>query len=89
MLLDLTHPGLHSGEALSVGNVVGHNNTVSSLVVTGSNSLESFLTSGVPDLKLDGLAININGSDFEVNSNCGHKVLCEDVILNIKDSNLD
>ena len=85
MLLDLTHPGLHSGEALSVCNVIGHNNTVSALIVAGSNSLESFLTSSVPDLQLDGLAININGSDFEVNSNCGHEVLREDVVLSLND----
>ncbi len=50
MLLDLAHPVLDGAEALSVGDVVGHNDTVSSLVVAAGDGLESFLTSGIPNL---------------------------------------
>lgn len=64
MLLDLAHPVLDGAEALSVGDVVGHNDTVSSLVVAAGDGLESLLTSGIPNLQLDGLAVNLDGSDF-------------------------
>lgn len=40
-----------------------------SLVVGGGDSLESFLTSCVPDLELDGAAAGLEGSDLEVNAN--------------------
>jgi hypothetical protein len=48
VLLDLVHPVLDGGEALAVGDVIGHNDTVSALVVTASNGLESLLSSSVP-----------------------------------------
>lgn len=83
MLLNLSHPGLHSCERLSVSNVIRHNDTVSTLVVAGSNCLEAFLASSVPDLELDGLAVNINGSDLEVNANSWHEVLSKEIILKI------
>jgi hypothetical protein len=65
---------------------------VSALVVAASDGLEALLASGVPDLELDCLAIDINSSDFlqgrlaregatyEVDANCWHEVVCEHVV---------
>ena len=64
MLLNLAHPRLHCSETLSVGNIVGDNDSMSSLVVAGSDSFESLLAGGVPDLKLDSLSVHIDGPDF-------------------------
>lgn len=64
MFLDLSHPRLDSGEGLSVSDVVGHDNSVSTLVVGGGDGLESLLTGSVPDLQLDSLALDIDGPNF-------------------------
>jgi hypothetical protein len=50
MLLDLAHPVLDGAEALSVCDIVGHNNTVSALVIAACDGLEALLAGGVPDL---------------------------------------
>ena len=50
MLLDLVHPVLDCTEALAVGDVVSHDDTVSTLIVAGCDGLETFLTSSVPNL---------------------------------------
>ena len=64
MFLDFAHPVLDGAEALSVGDVVGDDDTVSALVVAAGDGLEALLAGGVPDLELDGLSVDINGSDF-------------------------
>lgn len=81
MLLNLAHPRLHCSETLSVGNIVGDNDSMSSLVVAGSDSFESLLAGGVPDLKLDSLSVHIDGANLEVDTDGGHKVFSKDVIL--------
>jgi len=53
-----------------VGNIKYDNNSVRASVVRRSNGTETFLTSGIPNLKLDGFAIKLNRSNFEVNTNC-------------------
>lgn len=64
VFLDLVHPVLNCTEALAVGDVVSHDDTVSTLVVARGNSLETLLTSSIPDLELDGLSVNLDGSNF-------------------------
>jgi hypothetical protein len=64
VLLDLVHPVLDCTEALAVGDVVSHDDTVSTLIVAGCDGLETFLTSSVPNLKLNGLSIDFNSSYF-------------------------
>lgn len=49
--------------------------------VAGSDGLEPLLTSCVPDLKFDGFAIQLNGSDLEVHPNGADVALCVCVIL--------
>ena len=64
VLLDFVHPVLDCAEALAVGDVVSHDDTVSTLVIARCDSLETLLTGSVPDLKLNGLSVDFNGSDF-------------------------
>jgi hypothetical protein len=48
VLLDFAHPIFNSSEGLSVSDVVGNDDTVSSFIVTRSNGLESVLSCCVP-----------------------------------------
>lgn len=64
VFLDLVHPVLDRTETLAVGDVVSHDDTVSTLIIAGSNSLETFLTCSIPDLELNGLSVDFNGSNF-------------------------
>ena len=52
-----------------------------SLIVAGSDCFEAFLASGIPDLELNCLAINLDGFDFKIDANCWHKVVGENIIL--------
>ena len=64
VFLDLAHPVLDGAEALSVGDVVSDDDAVGTLVVAAGDGLEALLAGGVPNLELDGLSVDINGSDF-------------------------
>lgn len=64
VFLDLVHPVLNGAEALAVSDVVGDDDTVSTLVVAACDRLEALLASSVPDLELDGFAIDLDSSDF-------------------------
>ena len=52
-----------------------------SLVVAGSNCFKSFLAGCVPNLELDCFLVNVDGSDLEVDTDGGHKVVREDIVL--------
>lgn len=58
-------------EALLVRHVVDQQDTHSATVVSGSDGAETLLASGIPDLKLDALAIQLNCADLEVNADGG------------------
>ena len=64
VFLDLVHPVLYCAEALAIGDIVGHNDTVGTLVIAGGDSLETLLASSVPNLELNGLSINFDSSNF-------------------------
>jgi hypothetical protein len=64
VFLDLVHPVLDGAEALAVCDVVGDDDAVGALVVAAGDSLEALLAGGVPNLELDGLSIDLDGSDF-------------------------
>ena len=84
MLLNLTHPCLNSRKALSVSNIISHNDTMCTLVVARGNCLKTFLSCSIPYLKFYCFAININSTDFEIDTNSWHEVFSEDVILQKK-----
>lgn len=64
VLLDLVHPVFDGAEALTVREVIGHDDAVSALVVAARYGLEALLASGIPNLELNSLAINLNSSYF-------------------------
>lgn len=57
-------PLLDVVERLLVGHVVDDNDTMSAPVVRGRDGTEAFLSGRVPNLELDGLAVQLNGADF-------------------------
>ena len=71
VLIDFGQPVLNVLERLPVGDVIDQDDSVSTLVVTGSNSLESLLSGCVPDLELHCGAVRLECSNFEINTNCG------------------
>lgn len=62
-------PLLYIVERFCVCDIIDDDNTVSAAVVTAGDSAESLLTSCVPNLKLDRLSIQLNGSNLKVNAN--------------------
>ena len=84
ILFDLAHPCVHCIEGVPVSDVVGDDNTMSSLVITGSDCLEAFLTSCVPYLQLADFVVRVNCTDFKVNSDSWHEVFLKLIILNIR-----
>ena len=80
VLLNLRHPVMDVLVRLLVGDIVGNNDSVGTLVVGSSDGLEALLASGIPDLELDLLGVNLDGLDFEVDSDGRHEVVCEGVV---------
>mmetsp|Transcript_21254 Transcript_21254/g.46125 ORF Transcript_21254/g.46125 Transcript_21254/m.46125 type:complete len:116 (+) Transcript_21254:571-918(+) len=56
-------------EGLIIGHVIDNNDTVGSSVVGRGDGAETFLSSGIPDLKLDCLTVQLNCTDFKINTN--------------------
>lgn len=82
VLFDFSHPVLNCREWLTVCDIVSNNYTVGTFVIAWCNGLESLLASCVPNLKFDCLSINLIVTDLEVDTDCWHKVVCKDIILN-------
>lgn len=68
-LIDFSEPVLDILEALFIGDIIDQNNSMSSLIIAGSDSLKSFLSSSIPDLKFNSFSLQIESSNFEINSN--------------------
>lgn len=81
MLFDLRHPVLNCREGFSIGNVISHNYAVCSLVVARGDCLKAFLAGCVPNLKLDCLLIYVDCPDLKVDTDGGHKVVRENIVL--------
>ena len=81
MLIYFAHPLRDFRERFSVCDIISHNNTVSTLIITTSDGLEPLLTCSIPNLQLNRLSINVNCSNFEVYTNGWHKIIIENVIL--------
>ena len=88
MLVDFTHPPRYCSERFSGCQVECHDNAVSAPVVVLGNGLESFVACCVPDLKLDDLTVQVNRSDFEIDTYRRYVALCELVVLESLISNL-
>ena len=81
MFVDFAHPFGYLGEGVSLSDVISDYDTVSALIIAAGDSFESLLTSGIPNLKLYGLSIDINCSNLEVYTDGWHEIVVENVIL--------
>ena len=81
MLINFAHPLRDFRERFSVRDIISDNNTVGTLIITTGDGLESLLSSSIPNLKFYCFAININSSNFEINTDCRHEVVIENIIL--------
>jgi len=80
MLTDLLQPVLQRQKGFALGAVVDAEHAKGPLVVGGSDSLESFLASRVPQLQFDSLLVYVDHLHLEVNPDRGHVVLGEPVV---------
>ena len=80
VLVDFAHPFRDFGERIAVSNVISDDDTVCSTVVAGRDGLEAILASGIPNLELDSLAVNLDSTDLEIDADRRHEVLVEDVV---------
>lgn len=60
--------------------VIYHNDPVRPPVVGGSDGPKPLLASRVPDLELDGLAVQVDGPNFEVHTDGADVALCVGVV---------
>ena len=81
MFINFAHPLWNLWERLSIGDIISDDNTVSSLIITACDCLESLLTSSIPNLQFNSFSININSSDFEINTDCRHEIIIENIVL--------
>ena len=81
MLVNLRHPFRDLGEWITIVNTISYYDTVSTFIITASDGFKSLLTGSIPNLEFNGLSIHINGSNFEVNTNCRHEIIIEYIIL--------
>ena len=81
MLINFAHPLRDFRERFSVRDIISDNNTVGTFIITTGDGLESLLTSSIPNLKFYCFAINIDSSNFEINTDCRHEVVIENIIL--------
>ena len=81
VLINFTHPLRDFGERITISDIISDDDTMSTLIITTSDGLEPLLTCSIPNLQLDGLSINVNSSNFEVDTNGWHEIIIENVIL--------
>jgi len=71
VLLDLGDPVANGLEGTTIGYVVDQEDTLGTTEVGSRDRSETFLPSGIPNLKLDLSSININVLDLEINTDSG------------------
>ena len=81
VLVYFTHPLRDLGEGIAIGDIIGDDDTMSTLIITTSDGLEPLLACSIPNLELNGLSINVNCSNFEVYTNGWHEIIVENIIL--------
>mmetsp|Transcript_20605 Transcript_20605/g.53255 ORF Transcript_20605/g.53255 Transcript_20605/m.53255 type:complete len:308 (+) Transcript_20605:259-1182(+) len=66
--VNLVQPGLDVLERLRVGDVIHDDDAVRAAVIAARDRAEALLPRRIPDLQLDGLAIELNRANFEVHA---------------------
>ena len=69
--VNLVQPLLHVVIRLQVGGVVDDDDAVCAAVVGRRDGAEALLSRRIPDLQLDGLGIQLDGTDLEVDADGG------------------
>jgi len=80
MLVDIPQPLGDVVKALRVGYVIHEEDAIGAPVVTGGDRVETLLTSRVPDLQFDFLALELDSFNLEINPNCRDESRVECVI---------
>jgi len=78
--INLLQPLLDVVEGDLVGDIIDNDDTVGSSVVAGGDGTEPLLTGCVPNLELDHFAIELDGTNLEINTNGGDVGLSVSVI---------
>jgi len=73
--INLLEPLLDVGEGVAVSNIVNHDDTMGTTVVRGRNGPEPFLSRSIPNLKFDGLSLQLNSPNLEINTDGGDVAL--------------
>jgi len=73
MLLYVAYPVAYVLERIFVGDIVHQQDSHGSTIISRSDGPEAFLTSGIPNLKLDSLAFDFDRLNLEVDSNSGNE----------------
>lgn len=61
----------HTVERALVSDVVNEENAHRAAIISRRDGAETLLASGIPNLELDALSIELNGPDLEVNTDGG------------------
>ena len=83
--LNLLQPLLDVVVGNLVSNIKDNDDTVGTAVVRRGNGPETLLTSGIPNLQLDGLTVELNGPHLEIHTNGGDVGLGVGVISKTKE----
>jgi hypothetical protein len=62
---------IHTVETLLIRHIIDEQDTHGTTVISSSDGTETLLTSSIPNLQLDTLAIKLNGTNLEINADCG------------------
>ena len=73
--------GVGTLETLFINQAEADQEAICVRIRKGSESSEILLTGSVPNLQLDRLAVNLVVANLEVNTDGGHEVVSEDIIL--------
>ena len=72
---------MHGVEGVAISDVVRDNDAVRPLVVARCDRFKALLARCVPNLQLAHLVVALNRANLEVDTDSGHEVLLEGVIL--------
>jgi len=70
--INLVQPLLYIVEGFLVGDIIDNDNSMGTAVVRRCNGTETFLSGCVPDLELNSLAVQFDGTNFEINTDSGN-----------------
>lgn len=81
VFFNLVHPVLNRSEGFPLSDIISDYDSVGALIISRGDSLKAFVASGVPNLKLYLLFVDLHLADFKVDTDCWHKVISESVLL--------